>query len=522
MTDTTDRETRPGGFARFAAILRERYVAVVLAVIICGGAAYGGSLLVPPHYSATSQVAYSARDAQWASDALTSSGTAPLVHNLTSDAARLKTTALAGRVRKSLSIAMDAEELRSAIRVTSDPEAEVISVTAFGTDPMLVADIADGFAAAFVTVRQEELKESLAQAKDLVKSRMAALTDEEKASGKAAALEEQQQNLSSLLSLDIRDYEVLQNAVVPVSPDWPRPLMNLLIGLAAGLLIGLIIAWLLDYFDRRVKDPSTLEQIMELPVLATIGGAPNKRTRANAVRSDIGFSGHDEVFFEPIRMLRSNLKVLGFGDTKRTIIIASATPSEGKSWLAAELTLGMALAGDRVILVDADFGNPMIHQYFGMPLDHGLGDALLDRSTLWSSQAKSVDVHPFIVPEPAHTPVPADRQPAVSKFFCLTGGSLPANLTEILESDAWAGVLAELRGVSDYVIVSGPPLLTSPEALMLARSVDAVVLVTSLGMETVDEDMQVRQLLARAEIPVLGIVVCGAKRHRRRDHHGKA
>lgn len=523
MAQTADHDARPGGFTRFFAMLRERYVAVLLAVIVCGAAAYAGSLLLPSHYSATSQVAYSARNAQWASEALSSSGTAPLVHNISSDAARLKTTTLAGRVRKDLSATTDTEELRSSIGVASDPQAEVISITAFGTNPMLVAQIADGFAAEFVALRREEIGRSLVQAETLVESRIAALTGEEKTSAKGAALAEQQQKLSSLISLDINDYEVMQKAVVPVSADWPRPLMNLLIGLAAGLVVGLILAWLLSYFDRRIKDPSTLEQILDLPVLATMGASPNKRGRSGAAWSGVGFTGDNEAFLEPIRMLRSNLKVLGFGETKRTVLIASAAPGKDKSRLAANLTIGMALAGDRVILVDADLGNPTIHQYFDIPGDHGLADALLDRSQLWSTYVQSVDVHRFVAPEAAFAPAPGgDGRPAVSKFFCLTGGSPLVNFAEILESDAWAGVLAELRGVSDYVIVAGPPMLASPDALMLARSVDAVILAGSLETDTTGDDMQAKQLLAHAEIPVLGMVVCGAKLRRRRNQSPQA
>ena len=81
----------------------------------------------------------------------------------------------------------------------------------------------------------------------------------------------------------------------------------------------------------------------------------------------------------------------------------------------------------------------------------------------------------------------------------------------ILESSAIGDLLADLQGISDYVIVDGPPMLVASDSLILAQSVDAVVLASTLGKETAAEAVQVRQLLARAEIAALGIVICGDK-----------
>ena len=505
-------DDRPHRLARFVTTLRERWWAVLFTMIVVGGLVFGVSLLLEPRYSATSQLSYSPRDAQLASQALSSSGNPELAHNISAEALILTTTPFAGRVSQAMGGSRSAEDLRSSIKVTSDPGPDVIEVTVVGSDPLEVADIANAFAGEFVKLRQEEIEESLTEAQSFLDTRIASLTPEEAASELGITLKQQRETLALVLSMQVADYEVLQNATVPSSPYFPRPFRNLLIGLGAGLLLGLIVVSLLDYFDRRIKDQSTLEHILDLPVLGTVPLVFRKQSGTSSVgRSAVGFAQGNEPLLESIQMLRSNLKVLGFGDTRRTVLITSTAPAEGKSRLAANLAIGMALSGDRVILVDADLRNPTIHKYLGIPNDQGLGDALMETEISWSTKIQAVDLAPFASPRMGLAQRSGGKEVAISKFLCLPSGSLPTNPTEVLESEALGDVLAELQGVSDYVILDGPPMLVASDALVLAQAVDAVVLASTLGKETAAEATQVRQLLARAEIPALGIVICGGK-----------
>jgi Mrp family chromosome partitioning ATPase/capsular polysaccharide biosynthesis protein len=502
----------PHHLARFVTTLRERWWAVLFTIIVVGGLVFGVSLLLEPRYSATSQLTYSSRDAQLASQALSSSGNPELAHNISSDSLALTTSAFAGRVSKAMGGSVSAGDLRSSIDIASDPGPDVITIKAVGSDPIKVAEIADTFASEFVKLRQEGVEESLTEAKSFLDARIDSLTPEEASSELGIALKQQREGLALVISMQVTDYEILQKATVPTSPYFPRPFRMLLIGLGAGLLIGLIVASLLDYFDRRIKDQSTLERVMELPVLGTVPLVSRQKSSSSSIdKSAVGFAQGNDSLLESVQMLRSNLKVLGFGDTRRTVLITSTAPGEGKSRLAANLAIGMALSGDRVILVDADLRNPTIHKYLGIPNDQGLGDALMEREVSWSAKIQAVDLAPFASPRMGLAKKPGGKEVAISKFLCLPSGSLPSNPTEILESEALGDVLAELQGISDYVILDGPPMLVASDALVLAQSVDAVVLASTLGKETTAEAVQVRQLLARAEIAALGIVICGGK-----------
>jgi capsular exopolysaccharide synthesis family protein len=521
MTPNIDREQEPRPFSRFLRALQERAWAILLSVAVCGALAVGITELIPRHYDTTVQVAFSARNAQIASQALSGSGTVPLLHNISTDALILRTSAFATQVSQALPGTPSAETIRSSIKVAADPVADVLEITVFGTQPEAVAKLADAVATEFVRQRVQQIQKSMIDAQSLVKARMDSLTPEEAATAQGMVLKQEATDLDKLLSMQIADYEVLQQAIVPTSPYSPRLLLNLLIGLAVGLALGVLLAMVLNGADRRIKDEATLERLTDLPVLGSLPTSTHPHARGSS-RTVVGFREGNESLLEAVRMLRSNLKVLGFGESKRSVLITSTAPDEGKTALAVNLVLGMALAGDRVILVDADFRNPTVHQYLALPNVSGLGDTLGERSASWPSMLQPVDLAPFVSSQLSATKVPAGENPAISKFLCLTSGTPPSNPTEILESGAMADVLSGLQGISDYVIIDGPPMLVASDSLILAQSVDAVVLATTLGKETIPEALEVKQMLARAEIPVLGAVICNSKPRARSSHYGNS
>lgn len=530
MSVPADRDDKPRRLARFPAIVRERWWTVLLTIIVIAGLALGISLLLEPRYGATAQLSYSARGAQLASEALSSAGTAPLTHNISSDALPLRTYDFAGRVSKAMGGSPSGASLLSSVRVASNPALDLIEIRAVGSDPFEAAKIANACASEFVKERQEGTERLLAQAQSLVQARIDSLSANEAASARGIALKQQADDLALKLSMHLADYEVLQDAIVPTSAYFPRPLLNLLLGLAAGLILGLILVSTLNYLDRSIKDRATLERVMELPALGTMPLPTRRRGKGTSISSSaVGFAEGHEVLLESMRMLRSNLKVLGFGDSKRSVLITSATPGEAGPTLAVNLALSMTLSGDRVILVDADLRHPTIHSYLGIPNEQGLGDALMDDPASWSTKVQAVDVARFVSPQMSPAKKPASGDAPVSRFLCLTSGSLPGNPTEILESEAMTEVLGESQGISDYVILNGPPMLVASDSLILAQSVDAVVLASRLGTETAADLIQVKQLLARAEIPVLGLVICGPRQRSRggyyfyrADHEGRA
>lgn len=512
MHGQSGREEESRGLGHFVSVVRERWWVVVLAVVVLGAIAYGISSLLSPRYAATARLAYSADAAQLASQALSSAGTTQDAHNVANDALILQTPAFCDRVSKAMGGAQSPSELCDSIAVSADPEVDVIEVTATGPQLARVADIANAFANEFVAQRQQNAAASLLQAQELLEKRIEELTEEEAASAYGIALKQRYDDLTVLLSLGVKDYSVLQGAAAPTSAYFPKPFFNLGMGLLAGLVLGLLLAFMLDYLDRRIKSPATLERILELPVIGGVPLVSQKPKKASLGRNPaVGFGKGNEPLFESVSVLRSNLKALGFGDSTRSVLITSVTSDEGKSTLAVNLAIGMALAGDRVVLVDGDLRNPAIHQYLGIPNDRGLGEVLLDRDSSLYDKIQAVELNRFVPPDLLAARESAGQDKPVSRFVCLTSGATISNSSGVLEAGVVSEVLAELRGISDYVIVDGPPLLLASDAFHLAQGVDALVLASTLGRETAAEAAQVKEILDRAETTALGIVVFGAK-----------
>jgi capsular exopolysaccharide synthesis family protein len=488
-------------FARLWAVVRARWWVVVVTCLVVGGLAYGASLVLPPRYSATAQIAYSPEQAQQASQALSAAGTSGGVHNIMSDALSMSTLDFAGRVSAALGSNIDPADLLKAVKVTAQTDLEVIDAKVSGADPATVVATANAFADEFVKQRREMATQVVADAQALIQARIDSLTPAERDSAYGAALALRRDDLAVLQTTNIGDYAILQAATTPPYPYFPRPFLNLEIGLVVGLILGVALAVLLDYLDPRIKEARTLERIMDVPVIATVPSASRREKRKSGWTTGIGFGEGHEALLESMRTLRSNLGMLGFGDTKRSLLVTSPAAGEGKSALAVNLALIMALSGRRVVLIDADFRSPTVHRRLGLPNARGLADALSPDGS-WAASIQSVDLGRFV--SPGMTLV---RQPA--RFLCLTSGPLPSNASEILGSGAMPRMLAEIAEIADYVVVDGPPLIGASDSLVIAQQVDGVVLSSKLGVVTDADAVQAKRLLAQAQAEVAGVVVYG-------------
>ncbi len=505
---TSNRGDGSHRFARVFRAFRDRWWLILTTIAVAGGAAFAVSSFLEPRYNATAQVAYSQRDADAVTKALTDAGTAGLPKTLANDTLTLGTSAFTERVVQALGGTIGIDEVRSSLEVTVDENVELVVIGASASQAELAASVANSCADEFIKVRQEKIAGLLRSALEFLRGRLGSLAPSDSAGNTGLTLEQYEYALNSLLADNISDYVVLERAAPPTSPYYPRPLANVLVGAAAGLLLGCLLALLTNALGRRVRDRTTLERALDLP---TLGVMPTTTGRQAGGRPAIGLGKNSGAVLDSMRTLRTNLKLLGFGDTKRTLLITSTGAGEEKNALAVNLTLSMTLSGDRVILVDADLRHPSVHEYLGISNARGLSDVLSDANVAWSETIQPVDLAPLVDQRLLAAPAVDNGELSLTKFLCLSSGSQTADPAAALGSGALSALLGELQGYSDYVIINGPPQSAVSDSLILARSVDAVIMASTLGKQTSTEVRQVRQLLARAEIEPLGVVLCGAR-----------
>jgi capsular exopolysaccharide synthesis family protein len=294
-----------------------------------------------------------------------------------------------------------------------------------------------------------------------------------------------------------------------------RSAQALIAGVIA-LLIGLAIAILLDLLRPRIRDRDDAKREFGSAVLAEVPRLSRKQRRRYA---QVGADDDSRLgaYQESYRMLRTAILLEGAGDPSRLngpganagthvvtgpqlILVASAGSGEGKSTSVANLAVAMAESGREVLIVDTDFRAPTVHLAFGLQRGPGLTDLITDPNL--SGNLADL-VHPTSVP-------------GVSLVH---GGSSVENAAELVATKG-AHLLAQARSLADVVIMDTAPLLVVSDAAELLPEVDAVVLVARVHRTTRDSARRTFELLDRAQIPVLGVVLVGTQ-GRGMDFYGR-
>ena len=273
---------------------------------------------------------------------------------------------------------------------------------------------------------------------------------------------------------------VVDPASFNASPVSPRVALNLGIALLLGLLVGIALAVIRELLDSSIKSAEDVTAAIKAPILADFH-----------YESDV--SDHPLIFDTPthapraeaFRVLRTNLQFLDLDEPPRAVVITSAVPAEGKTSTATNLAMASAQAGLRVLLIDGDLRRPRVASMLRLEPSVGLTTALVGTTDLAGSIQRHHD----------------------SGVFVLASGPIPPNPTELLQSQATAKLLAELRSMYDLVIIDAPPLLPVADAAILAREVDGAIVVVHYGRTTKDQLQSAHNRLDAVDARVLGVAM---------------
>ena len=261
-----------------------------------------------------------------------------------------------------------------------------------------------------------------------------------------------------------------------ISPKLSR---NLQIGIFLGLLLGCVAALVQDSLDQSVRDEEEARQLLGVPAL---GFFPLMTTGAGNQILDL--KQPDRTLLETFRALRSNVQFALVGSGAKKLQVTSAVPAEGKSYIASNLAITMALDGKRVVLVDADLHRPTLHERLEVKRQPGLSNVLVGQAAL----------------------ADALQSTGMKGLRVLSAGALPPNPAELLNSPAMDEVLRALEGEADVVILDTPPLLATADAQLLSAKADGVLMVMRVGSAERSATLRALELLQRAHANLLGVV----------------
>jgi capsular exopolysaccharide synthesis family protein len=274
---------------------------------------------------------------------------------------------------------------------------------------------------------------------------------------------------------------VVSPAELPSSPSSPNKLLDLVIGVLAGLLVGIAAALTRDALDNGVYPTEIGEQLAGAPVLGSIPEDAQTHSQPLAVIGD-GFSARSEAF----RKLRTNIRFINVDRDLEAIVVTSAVCKEGKTTAAANLAVSLAQSGEKVILVDADLRQPRLAELFGLNPAVGLTNTLIDAQPLKDALQTWRPGLPLRV---------------------LTSGPVPPNPSELLGSRRMLDAISDLRAQADVIIFDTPPLLPVTDAAALAPLTDGAVLVCTPGKTKADHLTRARRSLDAVGASVLGVVL---------------
>lgn len=343
----------------------------------------------------------------------------------------------------SLGLDTTAETLATKIKASTDLNTVLINITVSDTSPVQAAAIA------------QAVGDSLIRAVDLL---------EKPKSGGVSPV-----NLS-----------VVAPAVAPTEPSSPNVKLNLLLGIVAGVGIGIAVALLRTSLDNRIRGEADLRRLTDVPILGGIAFDPTASDTPLLTHAAMRSSRA-----ESFRQLRTNLQFANVAGKAKTILVTSSLPGEGKSSTATNLAIAMAQSGQTVCLVDADLRRPMVSEYLGLDQNAGLTTALVG----------SAEIEDLLQPW------------GDDALYVLTSGQIPPNPSELLGSASMANLIAQLEAAFDAVIIDTPPLLPVTDAAVLSRQVGGVVLVVGSQKVTSKDLEKSMDALNLVSANLLGVVM---------------
>ena len=273
---------------------------------------------------------------------------------------------------------------------------------------------------------------------------------------------------------------VVDQAETPRAAVSPNSFSNLLIGILGGLVLAIGIAFAFEYGDDRIKNPDELKKSLGLPFLGMIPALFDKSGSSPLVTG-----GTPAIFGESFRSIRTNVLFSSADEGSRLVVITSSAPGEGKTAVSTNLSVALAQAGHRVLLIDADMRKPRVHDVFSHPLTPGLSNLLVGDSL------PSEAVHDT----PQHG------------LWLTPAGTCPPNPAELLGSKKFRDLTVFLQQYFDWIIVDTPPVMAVTDAAIVANLAHGVLFVVGAEMTSRRVARRAVEQLEMSQARFLGAVL---------------
>ena len=276
----------------------------------------------------------------------------------------------------------------------------------------------------------------------------------------------------------IDNVSIIDKAKVNDTPVNIHTLRDTVIACIVGFVLSSGIVFVIFYFDDVIRDPDTLEKVVDLPILAKVYRDRDKIDLLVSERPNAAAT-------ESIRNLRTSLQFSSIDEKLKTILITSSVPSDGKSFISANLAISFAQTGKKVLLIDCDLRKGRQHNIFGVDGHKGLSNLLIEDIGNYSD---------YIV------------KTNIKNLSLLPRGTFPPNPSELLNSKKNGTLIGILKNRYDIIILDGAPVTGLSDSLILASLVDKTIIVSSINHTPKTELISAKKTLEGVGANIAGTV----------------
>jgi capsular exopolysaccharide synthesis family protein len=272
---------------------------------------------------------------------------------------------------------------------------------------------------------------------------------------------------------------IVDPATIPQAAVKPNKRLSLAIGGVLGIFLGMLMVFLAEYLDKTLKTEEEIERFSRQPIIGRIPTIEGIREEMYVEKSPTAPSA------ESMKLAASNLSFT-MGDGK-TVAVTSVLPTEGKSFVIANLAYSMASSGQRVILVDFDMRRPRVEKILkSTKKQYGVTDVIMGKVELESVIERYTDNMDFI-----------------------GVGTVPPNPTIVLSSKNVDILLEKLKEKYDRILIDMPPAVVTSDVSLVGNKLDGMVLVVKPGRAIRDGLRIVIDNLKTVGVRILGVIVNG-------------
>lgn len=283
-----------------------------------------------------------------------------------------------------------------------------------------------------------------------------------------------------------------------LGPVSPKSKVIWTIAFIIGLIVPLVIMLLLDFLNNKVGDSSEVEQKTRVPLLGII-------SHIRKIKSSVVISAKNRsVVAEQIRTLRTAIGFTGKGKEVKKILVTSAQPGDGKSFISINLAASYALLGKKTVLVELDLRKPHVSKYLGVTPKQGITSILVGKASLKDVLIKLPDFN--------------------DDLYLLPAGYLPPNPSELVSTSQMEDLMATLSTEFEYIIIDTPPFGLVTDAILLQRFADITLAVLRQGHTNKQVYEQLNQRISqKPDYPMYAVLngVGWRKRYQQGYGYGK-